>query len=149
MTPFGEKLRELRRTRKILQRDMAAALEISAPYLSALEHGRRGTPSAGLIHQICQYFGLIWDEADELTALAKTSRPRLRLNVAGLTPAQTALANRLTRELRHLDAHTVERMQALLDQALLDQGRAAQPANAPRLRKKPSKGSRGRPRMVK
>jgi transcriptional regulator with XRE-family HTH domain len=144
MTPFGEKLRQLRQARGILQRDMAAALEISAPYLSALEHGRRGTPSSGLIHQICQYFGLIWDEADELTALAKTSRPRLRLNAAGLTPAQTALANRLARELRHLDAPTIEAMRALLDQA-----GAAQPSTAPQPRKNPSKGSKGSPRMVK
>ena len=144
MTPFGEKLRELRRARKILQREMAAALEISAPYLSALEHGRRGTPSAGLIHQICQYFGLIWDEADELQALAKTSRPRLRLNAAGLTPAQTTLANRLTRELRYLDPQTIEAMQGLLDQA-----QVVQPASAPLSRKKPSKASKGRPRMVK
>jgi transcriptional regulator with XRE-family HTH domain len=125
MTPFGEKLRQLRLTRKILQREMAAALEISAAYLSALEHGRRGTPSAGLIHQICQYFGLIWDEADELTALAKTSRPRPRLNAAGLTAAQTALANRFARELRHLDATTIQRMQALLDEA------RAQPGETP------------------
>src|SRR5579871_3523848 len=41
MTPFGAKLRELRAARGILLRDMAAALEVSAPYLSALEHGRR------------------------------------------------------------------------------------------------------------
>ena len=144
MTPFGEKLRQLREARGILQRDMAAALEISAPYLSALEHGRRGTPSSGLIHQICQYFGLIWDEADELAALAKSSRPRLRLNAAGLTPAQTALANRLVRALRDLDAETIEAIQALLDGSA-----AAQPANTPVLRKKPSKASKGRPRMVK
>lgn len=144
MTPFGEKLRQLRQARGILQRDMAAALEISAPYLSALEHGRRGTPSAGLIHQICQYFGLIWDEADELTALAKTSRPRLRLNAAGLTPAQTALANRLTRELRHLDPATIEAIREVLDRSS-----TAQPASTPQLRKKPSKASKGRPRMVK
>ena len=144
MTPFGEKLRQLRRARNILQRDMAAALEISAPYLSALEHGRRGTPSAGLIHQICQYFGLIWDDADELAALAKTSRPRVKLNAGGLTAAQTALANRLARELRHLDTDMVAAMQAVLDQAS-----HAQPASAPQLRKKPSRGSRLRPRMVK
>jgi transcriptional regulator with XRE-family HTH domain len=150
MTPFGEKLRALRQARGILQRDMAAALEISAPYLSALEHGRRGTPSAGLIHQICQYFGLIWDEADELKALAKTSRPRPRLNAAGLTPAQTALANRLARELRYLDPPAIAALLDVLDQAQPAQpvGKA-QPASTPQPRKKPSKGSKGRPRMVK
>jgi transcriptional regulator with XRE-family HTH domain len=144
LTPFGEKLRALRQARGVLQRDMAAALEISAAYLSALEHGRRGTPSAGLIHQICQYFGLIWDDADELAALAKASRPRVRLNAGGLTAAQTALANRMARELRYLDPGTVAAVQSLLDQA-----QPAQPASAPQPRKKPSNGSRLRPRMVK
>ena len=144
MTPFGAKLRELRAARGILQRDMARALEISAPYLSALEHGRRGTPSAGLIHQICQYFGLIWDEADELAALAKNSRPKLRLNAGGLSPAQTQLANRLARELRQLDEAAVAQMEALLDRVA-----SAQAVSTPHPRKKPSKASKGRPRMVK
>ena len=88
MTPFGEKLRALRTERGILQQDMAAALEVSPAYLSALEHGQRGAPSAGLIHQICSYLGLIWDDADELKALAKLSRPRLKLHTAGLSPEQ-------------------------------------------------------------
>jgi transcriptional regulator with XRE-family HTH domain len=117
MTPFGEKLRELRAARGILQRDMAAALEVSAAYLSALEHGRRGAPSAGLIHQICDYFGLIWDDADELRALAKLSRPRLKLNAAGLTPQQTALGNRLARTLRNLEPETVAALHQILDEA--------------------------------
>jgi transcriptional regulator with XRE-family HTH domain len=117
MTPFGEKLRALRAARGILQRDMAAALEVSPAYLSALEHGRRGAPSAGLIHQICDYFGLIWDDADELRALAKLSRPRLKLSAAGLTPAQTALGNRLARALRDLEPETVAALHRILDEA--------------------------------
>ncbi len=117
MTPFGEKLRKLRAERGVLQRDMASALEVSPAYLSALEHGRRGAPSAGLIHQICEFFGLIWDDADELKALAKLSRPRVKLNAAGLTPEQTALGNRIARELRNLDPETVAAIQTLLDQA--------------------------------
>jgi len=117
MTPFGEKLRELRAARGILQRDMAAALEVSAAYLSALEHGRRGAPSAGLIHQICDYFGLIWDDADELRNLAKLSRPRLKLNAAGLTPQQTALGNRLARALRNLEPEAVAALHQILDEA--------------------------------
>jgi transcriptional regulator with XRE-family HTH domain len=115
MTPFGARLRELRAARNILQRDMAAALEVSPAYLSALEHGRRGAASAGLIHQICEFLGLIWDDADELKNLARLSRPRLKLNAAGLTPEQTALGNRLARQLRHLDPPTVEAIHRLLD----------------------------------
>jgi transcriptional regulator with XRE-family HTH domain len=117
MTPFGAKLRELRATRGILQREMAAALAVSAAYLSALEHGRRGAPSSGLIHQICDYLGLIWDDADELKHLAKLSRPRLKVNAAGLTPEQTALGNRLARQLRNLDPPTVQAIHLLLNEA--------------------------------
>lgn len=117
MTPLGEKLRALRAARGMLLKDMAAALEVSPAYLSALEHGRRGAASAGLIHQICQLFGLIWDDADELNALARQSRPRLRLNSAGLTAAQTALANRLAKEFRNLDDDTVQAIQVVLDKA--------------------------------
>ncbi len=118
MTPFGARLRSLRAERGVLQRDLAAAIQVSPAYLSALEHGRRGTPSVGLIHQICDFFGLIWDDADELKTLARLSRPRPSMNAAGLTPEQTALANRMARQLRKLDPATVTAIQALLDEAL-------------------------------
>jgi transcriptional regulator with XRE-family HTH domain len=132
LTPFGARLRELRAARNILQRDMAAALEVSPAYLSALEHGRRGAPSAGLIHQICEFLGLIWDDADELKNLARLSRPRLKLNAAGLTPEQTALGNRLARQLRHLDPPTVEAIHRLLDASSPE---ARQPAANSRARR--------------
>lgn len=117
MTPFGARLRELRAARRITLRAMAAALEVSPAYLSALEHGRRGAPSPGLIHQICEKFGLIWDEAHDLADLARISKPKLRLDSSGLTPEQTALANRFARQLRHLPPDIVGRIDGLLGEA--------------------------------
>lgn len=114
MTPFGAKLRALRADRKITLRAMAAALDISPAYLSALEHGRRGAPSPGLIHQICEKFDLIWDDAHDLADLARVSKPKLQLDSAGLTPEQTALANRFARQLRHLPPATVAAIDHLL-----------------------------------
>ncbi|RVB09975.1 XRE family transcriptional regulator, partial [Mesorhizobium sp. M7A.F.Ca.CA.004.05.1.1] len=61
MTPFGEKLRTLRGERGVRQKDMAAAIGVSAAYLSALEHGRRGAPTWTLIQKIIGYFNIIWD----------------------------------------------------------------------------------------
>jgi transcriptional regulator with XRE-family HTH domain len=114
MTPFGAKLRTIRAGRQITLRAMAAALDISPAYLSALEHGRRGAPSPGLIYQICEKFGLIWDDAHDLADLARVSKPKLRLDSAGLTPEQTALANRFARQLRHLPQETVAAIETLL-----------------------------------
>ncbi len=115
MTPFGEKLRALRAARGLRQADMASALEISAAYLSALEHG---APSAGLIHQICEYLGLIWDDADELKQLARISKPRVRLNLSGLTAEQVALGNRLAKCLRAMDSAAIAAINRLLDEAM-------------------------------
>lgn len=119
MTPFGAKLRSLRAARGVTLRALAGQLEVSPAYLSALEHGKRGAPSAGLVHQVCDVFGLIWDEAEELARLARQSHPRVVVNTAGLTPDQTALANRLAQDIRRLKPETVTALLALLDAAPL------------------------------
>ena len=116
MTPFGAKLRSLRAEMGITQADLADRLQVSAAYLSALEHGRRGAPSTGLVHQICAELGLIWDASEELLSLAKLSNPRVTVNTAGLTPEQTALANRIAQSIGRLPPATVAGIHALLDQ---------------------------------
>ncbi|WP_426959963.1 helix-turn-helix domain-containing protein [Muricoccus radiodurans] len=117
MTPFGARLRQLRRERGVTLRAMAAALQVSAPYLSALEHGKRGAPGPGLVHQVNEFFGLIWDEADELARLARLSHPRVVLDTAGLTPEATELANRLAATFRRLPPETVAELRAVLARA--------------------------------
>ncbi len=117
MTPFGARLRALRAERGITLTQLAEALQVSAAYLSALEHGKRGSPSAGLVHQVNEFFGLIWDEADDLARLARLSNPRITVNTAGLTPEQTALANRLAQTIQRLPPETVAALHAVLDTA--------------------------------
>ncbi|MFL5286835.1 MAG: helix-turn-helix transcriptional regulator [Rhodopila sp.] len=115
MTPFGARLRSLRAERGITLKRLAEALQVSPAYLSALEHGKRGAPSAGLVHQVNEFFGLIWDEADELSRLARLSNPRVTVNTAGLTPEQTALANRLAQVIHRLTPEAVAALHAVLD----------------------------------
>lgn len=115
MTPFGARLRRLRAERGLTLKQLAEALQVSAPYLSSLEHGKRGAPRAGLVHQVNEYFGLIWDEADDMSGLAKLSNPRVTVNTAGLTPEQTALANRLAQAIHRLTPEAVAALHAILD----------------------------------
>lgn len=115
MTPFGARLRSLRAEFGMTQADLASKLQVSAAYLSALEHGRRGAPSTGLVHQICAELGLIWDASDELLALARLSNPRVMVNTAGLSPGQTALANRLAQGIATLTPSVVADLHAVLD----------------------------------
>lgn len=119
MTPFGQRVRALRRERAVRLADLAAGLQVSAAYLSALEHGRRGAPSPGLVHQVCEFFGLIWDDSEELVRLARISNPKVRIDAGGLSPDQTALANRLQQTLARLPPETVTAMITLLDSTKL------------------------------
>ena len=116
MTPFGAKIRKLRAERGVTLKQMAEALQVSSAYLSALEHGKKGRPTVGLIHQICQYFGLIWDDAEDLKKLARQSNPRVVIDTAGLSPKATELANTLAKRIRDLDD---PRLDALLAELVL------------------------------
>jgi len=115
MTPFGARVRALRTQRGITPTRLATELQISVTYLSALEHGKRGAPSAGLVHQVNEFFGLIWDGADDLARLARLSHPRVSFNTAVLTPEQTALANRIAQSIHRLPPETVAPLHAILD----------------------------------
>lgn len=117
MTPFGARVRDLRRARAISLKQMAADLGLSSAYLSALEHGHRGRPSFSLVQRICAYFNIIWDEAEELQRLADLSHPRVVIDTAGLHPKATALANRLAETIRDLPEETLDRLQRALSGA--------------------------------
>ena len=118
MTPLGERIRALRRERGVSQKDMAEALGVSAAYLSALEHGRRGVPTWTMIQKIIGYFNIIWDDAEELQRLAETSQPRVVLDTSGLSPAATELANLLAREIALLGEDDLRRLTASIEEAL-------------------------------
>lgn len=115
MTPFGERVRSLRDAKGVTLKQMATDLSISSAYLSALEHGKRGQPSPQLVRQICAYFGIIWDEAEELERLADLSHPRVTVDTAGLSAKATELANRLSERIGDLDEERIDAILAILD----------------------------------
>ena len=117
MTPFGEAMRRLRSQKGVSQKQMAATIGVSAAYLSALEHGRRGAPSFEFLQRVAGYFNVIWDEADELFGLAALSDPRVVVDTAGLSAAHTAFANRLAGQIGNLSVETLRRLEDILENA--------------------------------
>ena len=115
MTPFGERVRELRRARGRLLKDMAAHLGVSSAYLSALERGERGKPTWTLVQGVIHYFGVIWDEADELARLAELSNPKVKIDTSELGARATLVANRLAREIRGLSEDDLRDILAVLE----------------------------------
>ncbi|PCJ60736.1 MAG: transcriptional regulator [Rhodospirillaceae bacterium] len=114
MTPLGTRIRALRAARGVTQKRMAEDLQISAAYLSSLEHGRRGRPSRMLILQMGVYFELGWEAQEELESLVRLSNPRVMVDTAGLSPKATELANLLARRIARLSGSAVERLLRIL-----------------------------------
>lgn len=115
LTPFGIRVRALRRARGLQLKHMAASLGVSSAYLSALERGERGRPTWALIQGTIHYFGVIWDEADELQHLAEMSEPRPQIDARGTGPQGVYLANRLARDFAGLEASDREAILAILE----------------------------------
>jgi len=110
MTPFGLRLRALRAERELPLKDMAAGLDVSPAYLSALEHGQRGRPNRRFVHRVCQYLGIIWDDAEDLQRLADISHPRVTVDTSGLSATATEFANLLAERIGDLPEEAIERM---------------------------------------
>ncbi len=125
MTPFGEAIRKLRARKGVSQKQMAAALNVSPAYLSALEHGQRGMPSFDLLQRIAGYFNIIWDEAEDLFLLARFSDPRVVVDTSGMSAEHTAFANLLAGRIRHLDSAALAQLTAVLENAVKADGKGS------------------------
>lgn len=79
MTPFGEYLEHLRRSRSLQQKQMADIMGINPCYVSALEKGRRRAPSKQVITRIVEHLRLNQEEQAALWYSVEISEPQLRL----------------------------------------------------------------------
>ena len=108
MTPFGLKLKSLRKEKKVSITELAKALKISTAYLSMLENGKRWNPPDGMVELICAYFGLIWDDAQELKDSAKISDINVQINTKNQGINATTLTNVLKNNSRRFSKKAME-----------------------------------------
>ncbi|RAM65773.1 helix-turn-helix domain-containing protein [Herbaspirillum rubrisubalbicans] len=52
MTPFGLFLQDIRRDRRLAQKQLAGLLEVDQSYLSGLESGRKGVPPVSMVERL-------------------------------------------------------------------------------------------------
>ena len=115
MTPFGQKIRQLRKERGLSQKQMASDLGVSPAYLSALEHGHRGRPSWAIVQNIISYFQLIWDDAEEIEQLARLSDPKIMVDTSGLPAETVAFTNQLSQKISSLSAEKIRELSDILN----------------------------------
>jgi transcriptional regulator with XRE-family HTH domain len=64
---FGQALRDLRRSKKVSQRELAEEVGVDFSYISKLENDRISPPAADTIVKICEVLGVPSDELLTLT----------------------------------------------------------------------------------
>tara|TARA_R110000850_G_scaffold44842_1_gene113664 strand:- start:69 stop:443 length:375 start_codon:yes stop_codon:yes gene_type:complete len=79
MNPFGKVLSQLRRSRKLQQRQLAEYVGIKASYVSALESGKKGPPSKLVLHNLIDVLNLSVEERQVLEASIGPSERIIRL----------------------------------------------------------------------
>ena len=83
LTPFGKAVRKARLDADVTLSEMATALNVTSPFLSAMETGRKKVPSE-LVSKIQRFFAAHHVAIDDLGALADMSNNTVSLE--GLVP---------------------------------------------------------------
>lgn len=107
MTPFGFYLRSLRALKGVSLTSLASSLNISSPYLSALEHGRKGIPNDHFISNIVEILQLNTEQEQELLWHAKNSSRHLKLD-SNARPALYNVLHELVRKGNNLTDKQLE-----------------------------------------
>lgn len=114
MTPFGEYLEHLRRSRSLQQKQMADVMGINPCYVSALEKGRRRAPSKQVISRIIERLKLTKDEQSALWHAVEISEPQIRLP-STMSKAEFEFVHKLRNSLGNLSHSQLVIMEEALD----------------------------------
>lgn len=115
MTPFGRFMRHLRTEKGLLLKDVADMLSVTSAYLSAVEHGKKGQPSAAMISQLEDKLKLTTQQRKELRAAARDSMSSMEIP-SKATPFAFETANAFARKLPNLSEQQLRKIKSIVDQ---------------------------------
>lgn len=113
VSPFGKYCRKLRIERDEKIRDMAAKLNVTSAYLSAVELGKRNIP-VEWESKLAELYGLDEVQVQEVRFAILKSITSIKISLRHATNEQRRLAVLFSRRINDLNAHEVEEIIRLL-----------------------------------
>lgn len=120
MTPFGSFMRDIRTKKGLLLKDVAEMLGVTSAYLSALEHGKKGQPSAAMISTLESKLKLLPQQRRELRDAVRDSMSSMDIP-SKVIPFAFETANAFARKLPNLSEQQLRRIKNILDQGEEDE----------------------------
>ncbi|MDU9034242.1 helix-turn-helix transcriptional regulator [Pseudomonas corrugata] len=122
-TQFGKLLRKIRIDRGMLLKDMAAGLDVSSAYLSAIETGRKAVTD-DVVARVAEYLGYPTqsDEYQELYDAAQITKGEVSISTIGASPLKQQAALAFARQFNELEGEDMEKILSLLKAAKKPRG---------------------------
>lgn len=121
MTPFGRKLEQLRRSCGLQQSQLAAEAGVQSCYISAMENGRKGSPSLSVFDQLTQVLTLSEEERCNLWRAALQSK-KMRKMPPETPTSEYVLVGELWERLGSLTENQINLISLALKTATSDGG---------------------------
>ena len=112
-TKFGEYVRILRIKNHEVMGDMAKILNVKAPFLSAVENGKKNIPSEWE-HIISEHYNLTVQEHKELSQAIEESKTQYKISTKKAGISQRKVAMQFARSFDEMDDDTAEKILTLL-----------------------------------
>ena len=120
-TRFGELLRILRIKNHEVMGDMARILNVSVPFLSSVENGKKNVPP-NWINLLSMNYQLSDQEIEELSNAAAFSKTQVKLDLRNVGNSKREAALQLARSFNDIDEATAKRISELLKGVLQTDG---------------------------
>jgi transcriptional regulator with XRE-family HTH domain len=114
MTPFGERLEQIRRSRGLKQVELAELIDVKASYVSVLERGFKGAPSKFVLKKIIDKLKLSEKEKSLLLYDAAITDFSFKIP-PGTTRSEFELLHKLKEHLGSLSDQQVLVMKTILE----------------------------------
>ena len=113
LTSLGRFLRKLRIDRGEVLKDMAAKLNVTVSFLSAVENGKKKMPSSWN-GEICRLYNFDQNKRDEFTVAIAETEKVVEMNLLNTTIGKRELAVSFARRFSEIDDSQVEAIRRIL-----------------------------------
>lgn len=114
LTKFGEYMRILRIKRNLVMKDTAVSLDVTTPFLSAVENGKKKIPD-DWFEKLSAIYDLESQDKKDLMVAIEQSQSKITLNLENCDEKQKELVFQFQRSFPNIDEDTTKQIIEILN----------------------------------